>query len=266
MKKLAFLATSALVGQTLIAAPAMAALPIPNTTTFDAMQVACDAAKPRNTNGVIYTTEPYVAAAVTSTIETARTTIESIPGGILISQTPFEFTTGSEHRNGYSTNVHGNFTSTAVYSGGKLVQEVTETTNTQFTFGCNVLKTTNGVTDLAPPGQQVDPTLIKNEVGTTTTRTETVSAPDVTVTLNDEKVICISPKKNPGTWTSQNGYAGMCDTALYLRVAQGGPVPSNSVPGVSQLLPNAPDHQTGLPEDQLYYPQLPNDPSDFDEI
>lgn len=266
MKKLTFstiagaLAASSLTS--LAVPPALAQTVTPNATTQTAMQAACDAAKPANTPGTTYTATPDVTNTVTQTVETGRVTIQNILGGTLLNQTPFTFTTGSEHRNGYSTNIHGDFTSEATYSGGKLVQEVTEVTNTTFTFGCHVVKTTNGNTT-TPPGQQVPATLIKQQAGEPTTRTEEVSAPDTVVTLNAEKVICISPKKNPGTWTNQNGYAGTCSSSLYNSVAEGGPVPSNSVPGVSQLLPNAPDHQTALPEDQLYYPQLPNDPEDF---
>ncbi len=247
----------------LTVAPAFAATVTPTADTQAAMQSSCDASKPADTNGVTYVATPDITNTVTETIETNRVTIEDIPSGILLGQTPFAFTTGSEHRNGYSANIHGDFTSEATYSGGKLVQEVTEVTNTTFTFGCKVVKTTRGQTNLAPPGQQVPATLTKTQIDATITRREEVSAPNVTVTLHAEKVICISPKKNPGTWTNQNGYSGTCSTALYNAVALGGPVPSNSVPGVSQLLPSAPDHQTALPEDQLYYPQLPNDPEDF---
>lgn len=243
--------------------PAYAQAVTPDAASAAAMQSACDAAKPANTRGVTYTATPEITNTVSTVVETSRVTIENIPGGILLSQTPFTFTTGSEHRNGYSANIHGDFTSLATFSGGRLVQEVTEVTNTTFTFGCMVLKTTNGITNLAPPGQQVPAILTRNQTSAATVRTETVSNPDVVVTLNAEKVICISPKKNPGVWTNQNGYTGTCNTALYLAVALGGPVPSNSVPGVTQLLPNAPDQTTPLPEDQLYHPQLPNDPEDF---
>lgn len=266
MRTMKILALVALCGSsmtTLAVAPAYAQTVSPDATSQAAMQTACDAAKPNDTRGVIYTATPNIATTVSTLVEISRVTVEDIPGGLLLSQTPFVFTNGSEHRNGYSTNVHGDYTSQATYSGGRLVQEVTEVTNTRFTFGCDVFKTTNGITNLAPPGQQVPAILTRNQTSAATTRTETVSAPDVTITLNSEKVICISPKKNPGIWTNQNGYTGVCNKELYLRVALGGPVPSNSVPGVTQLLPNAPDQQTALPEDQLYYPQLPNDPEDF---
>ena len=266
MKKLSFSTiATALVATSLTpltVAPAFAATVVPTADTQAAMQASCDLAKPANTNGVTYVATPDITSTVT-TVNISRVTIENIPGGILLSQTPYTFTTGSEHRNGYSTNIHGNFTSEATYTGGKLVQEVTEVTNTTFTFGCKVEKTTRGQTNLAPPGQQVPADLTKNQIDATVIRREEVSAPDKVVTLHAEKVICISPKKNPGIWTNQNGYAGTCSAALYNSVALGGPVPSNSVPGVSQLLPNAPDQQTALPEDQLYYPQLPNDPEDF---
>lgn len=244
----------------LTAVPAFAQTVTPDTASLTAMQAACDLAKPADQRRVTYVATPYVSNTVSNVIEVSRVTIEDIPGGILLSQTPYVFTAGSEHRNGYSTNIHGDFTSKATYSGGRLVQQITEVVNTTFTYGCSVKKTTNGVTDLAPPGQQVPATLTRQQQSAPTTRTETVSKPDVVVILHAEKVICISPKKNPGIWTNQNGYTGACGSALYNAVALGGPVPSNSVPGVERLLPNAPDQQTALPEDQSYYPQLPGDP------
>ena len=245
--------------------PASAAT-TPATTTQTAMQAACDAAKPSNTRGVTYFATPNITNTSTETVETSRRTIEEIPGGILISQTPYVFNAGSEHRNGFSTNIHGLFNSTATYSGGKLVQEITEKQVTTFTFGCHVTKTTGGVTELAPPGQQVDAVLSAVQVDESVTRTEEVSAPDVIVTLTAQRVICISPGTKKGVWTNQNGYTGLCGAALYNAVALGGPIPSNSVPGVTRLLPNAPDQETALPESNLYYPQLPNAPEDFLEV
>ncbi len=257
MTKTKLVLSTAIIAQALAfaATPAMAA---PASTTAATMQAACDAGLPGNTTNTIWSAVPYIANTSTTTTETSRVTIENIPGGLLLGQTPYTFTAGSEHRNGYSTNVHGNFTSIATYSGGKLVQQVTDSTVTTYTFGCTVTRNRGGVRN-QPAGQQVAPTLTASDPAVTSTRLEEVSAPDYTVTLNAEKVICISPKKNPGTWTNQNGYTGTCNSALYLAVAQGGPVPSNSVPGVTQMTPNAPDHQTALPEDQLYYPPLVDD-------
>ena len=261
MRKIATMACTAIIAQALfLTTPAFADTVTPDTASQTALQGASDIAKPRNTPGVTYTAEPYVTNTVTTFVELSRVTIEDIPGGILLSQSPYTFTSGSEHRNGYSTNIHGDYSSTAVYSGGRLVQEITELSNTVFTYGCNVYLTNGGQTNLAPPGRQVAPVLTRNQQSAPTTRTETVSKPDVTVVLHAEKVICISPKKNPGTWTNQNGYTGVCGSALYNAVALGGPVPSNSVPGVERLLPNAPDQQTALPEDQTYYPPFPDEP------
>lgn len=263
MRKIAVGTSLALIAQALIlSAPAYADTVTPDTASQTAMQSACDTAKPRNTPGVTYSATPYVTNTVTTVVELSRVTIEDIPGGILLSQSPYTFTRGSEHRNGYSTNIHGDYTSTAVYSGGRLVQQITEVSNTVFTYGCHVYLTNGGQTNLAPPGRQVAPVLTRNQQSAQTTRTETVSKPDVTVVLHAEKVICISPKKNPGIWTNQNGYTGACGSALYNAVALGGPVPSNSVPGVQRLLPNAPDQQTALPEDQTYYPPFPDEPED----
>lgn len=259
--------TFATTAMALVVANAIATTPLmaatPTATTQAAMQSACDAAKPDDQRRVFYTATPYVDSETSETIEVSRITITDIPGGVLLGQTPWTFTNGSEHRNGNSTNVHGRFTSVATYSGGKLVQEVTSQEVTTFTYGCNVKKTTNGVTDLAPPGQQVPAELTAVQSGDPVITTEEVSKPDTYVTLNDQRVICISPGSRRGTWTNQNGYTGTCNSALYLAVALGGPIPSNSVPGVERLLPNAPDQQTALPTGNSYYPKLPNMPEDF---
>ena len=75
-------------------------------------------------------------ATVVVSFEISRTTITNIPGGQELSRTPFVFTTGSEHKNGQSPNVFGDFTSNVTFSGGLNVQEVVTADRTTVTFGC----------------------------------------------------------------------------------------------------------------------------------
>ena len=90
------------------------------------------------------------------------------------------------------------------------------------------------------------------------TRT-TVSAPNYTQSFSEDRVICISPTKNPGVWRNQNGYTGVCSTARYLAVGMGAGTHSNSVPGLTPLRPDAPDHQETLPLDSVFTSPLPWD-------
>lgn len=259
----------ALVTMNSVATTPLMAETTPTTTTTATMQAACDAVKPAGSQNasqsVYYTSFPYVDSQSSQTIVVDVITIEEQEGGLLLEQTPFTFTTGSEHRNGNSTNVHGNYTSVATYSGAVLVQDIVEQEETVFTFGCEVYRTiesrNNTRTDLAGEGQQQAPTLSVTQLGEQTTRRVEERQPNTFVTLNDERVICNSPGRRGGVWTNQNGYTGTCSSELYLSVALGGPIPSNSVPGVTRLLPSA--VATTPTPDNLYAPQLPNAPEDF---
>jgi hypothetical protein len=246
MKKIAF-ASSTLA---LIAAsftPAMAApvtlgsLPMAQQTSITNTCIA-------KQNGQFVGTPKDLDATVLEDFEISRVTITNIPGGQELSRTPFVFTTGSEHKNGQSPNIFGDFTSDVTFSGGLNVQEVVTADRTTVTFGCAMSKD-NGLT--FPNGQQIpnDGSLFVSFDANQETNTETVSAPDFTVTITEDRVICNSPTKNPGVWRAQNGYTGACSTTLYNAVNPGG-THSNSVPDLAPLRPNT-DHNQPLPLDAL---------------
>lgn len=250
MKKLLFTSAVLAMAGTVMTPVAASAAPIAFSSIPSAQQTAmqntCSSALNGNSNFVA--TPADLDASVTTGVETSRVTVQNIPGGTVLGQTPFTLEAASEHRNGSSPNIFGFFNSTVTYSGGLLVQDVTTVDRYNVTFGCLVTKP-NG--EVAPRGRQIpnDGTLFVNYDLNAATTQDTVSAPDYTEVVSDERVICISPTKNPGTWRQQNGYTGTCSTAVYLSL--GGATRSNSVPGLTPLRPNAPDHSTPPALDSL---------------
>lgn len=261
MKKFAFqVAAIALLATSLTPLTPAMATPV----SFASLPAAQQMFAQTTCNGFIPGMSPFIAMptalddTVTVGFEVSRITITNIPSGTLLGQTPFVFTSGSEHRNGQSPNIFGDYTSIATYSGGLLVQQVTTANRHKVTFGCRLTKP-NG--EIAPNGQQVanDGTLFVNYNTNTNTFTETVSAPNTTQTITEDRVICISPTKNPGVWRQQNGYTLVCNTNKYLAVGMQAGTHSNSVPGLAPLRPNAPDHDDALPLDSLFSSPLPWD-------
>ena len=212
---------------------AIAAVPVP----VDELQAICAATTVVNPDP----NSTFRAELNTATIQTevgaeyvkSVVTITNIPGGQLISSVGPNYV-GPQGRNGQSPNIFGTFKTVNTFTGGTLVQDVTYAQDTTFTYGCRVFKTNtkNGnVTE--PPGLQV--------TGLTSTRTEVtrtvnvnVSNPDVVVEQLTEKVICNSPLKNPGVWRNQNGYTGVCSTALFFSLSPL-PIHSNSLPPFESL-------------------------------
>jgi len=267
MKKFA-LSAAAIALATTSFTPAFAA-----TIAFNSLPPAQQTLVQNTCNGFIPGMSHFIAVpsdlndAVTVGFEVSRVTTESIPGGTLISQTPYVFTTGSEHRNGQSPNIFGFFTSVATYSGGKLVQQVTKADRHHVTFGCGIFKEP-GI--LAPPGLQVpnNGILFVNYDTNVVTTTETKSEPNTTQTLTADQVICISPSTtSKGTkadgWRGQNGYpTARCTTIFYLSLGDNPGTHSNSVPNLVPLRPDTPDHNEPLALDSLFSSPLPWDGTD----
>lgn len=173
--------------------------------------------------------------------EQSRTTTASTPGGVLLGTTPAQFVPGSEGRNGGSPNIHGEFKSTATYSGGSLSQTVVYAQDTTNNYGCLVTRTQPNGNVTAPPGLQVTG-LFFTVTNVTRTEYESVSAPNVTTDYFSEGVICNSPGTKRGEWRPQNGYAGVCSTERYLALGSAF-VHTNSVPGLPPINAQA-DHST----------------------
>ena len=251
MRKMIMTAVAAAMATTAMT-PAMAA-PISLSSLPLAQQNAIKAVCTTAENGQFVGTPKDLDATVIIGFEKSRETIENIPSGVELSRTAANFDVGSEHKNGQSPNVFGDFTSLVTYSGGINKQKVVTVDRTKVTFGCAMSKD-NGLT--YPQGQQIanDGSLFVNYDANETTTYPEVSAPDYTLPFTEDRVICNSPTKNPGVWRNQNGYTGTCNTALYVSVNPGG-THSNSVPGVSPLRPNT-DHFEALPLDALEAPQI----------
>lgn len=120
------------------------------------------------------------------------------------------FNTGSEHLHGGSPNIFGTFTVTVTGAA------------TRFVFDCQTLNTASGN---YPPGLQMPG--------------QTTDVPDTTggsSTYPDDRVICISPTKNPGTWRGQNTYPTLsCGYTLYQSLAgkfDPSDPPTNSLPHI----------------------------------
>lgn len=234
MRKAIYLLATAMVAQSFVftAAPAAAA------TIQDQAYAVCFANRPNSTwttsvNGLVTTS--------TTGVELSRVTVANILGGTELSRTPETFSAASEHRNGSSPNIFGDWETVVTYSGGFLDQLVTVGTASTTTFGCRM---TNNGSNFPGPQQIPVGSLQFSSSETTGTFHDIVSAPNYTETLYVEKVICNSPstsskKTAANGWANQNGYGGTCSTAVYLTL--GGGTHSNSVPGLTPLRPNAPD-------------------------
>jgi hypothetical protein len=126
------------------------------------------------------------------------------PGGIISS----EFIAGSQHRHGGSPNIFGGFN--LVLDGG----------STSYNFDCVTenMNAHGGSGGVFPPGLQYP--------------NQTASIPNEdTILATGDGVICISPGRNPGTWRTQNGYTGPCNTTFFYSLAGiPDPIPSNSLP------------------------------------
>ena len=163
--------------------------------------------------------------------------ITNIPGGVLIGTVGPTFT-GNRGRHGGSPNIFGEFKTVSTFTGGTLVEDVTYSQDTTFSFGCIVSKTNKQGKTTTPDGIQIPgpshPDPLTKTV-TTVTRTEHIneSAPDTTVETLSDAVICNSPEKNPGKWRPQNGYTGDCSTALFISLGTF-PIRSNSLPPLEE--------------------------------
>jgi hypothetical protein len=230
--KTRFLAATALVISSfspVLVTPAFAVTPEAQAD----LQTACeDLLRPNDPNSE-YQTEPTGVTEVTGAEFLSNSQVlSSTPGGVLLSQTSV-YNANSQHRHGGSPNIFGGFTVTSVYTGGSSETLNTYSATTTYTYGCRVWKTVGPDNDhvVQPPGLQVDYGQTLDETLVTRTETVTVNNPNTTAITAGDGVICISPTKNPGTWRNQNGYTGICSTALFNSLAGiPEPIPSNSLP------------------------------------
>ena len=217
---------------------AVAAIPVP-TADLEAICLQTTIMNPNyNSSFTISLTQP-VQSTVGAEYEKSRVVTLNIPGGILISSVGPNYIANTQGRNGQSPNIFGSFETVQTFTGGTLVQQVTFAQDTTFTFGCTVSKIVGGKVN-APKGLQVTGlTATRSEV--TRTLTDEVRKPDVVVKQISESVICNSPTKNPGVWRNQNGYTGICSTALFNSLSQV-VIHSNSLPPLEPItLPAAHD-------------------------
>lgn len=202
------------------------------------LQTACeDALRPNDPNSEFQTEPTGVTEVTGAEFLSDSQVLSSTPGGVLLSQSSV-YNANSQHRHGGSPNIFGGFTVTSVYTGGSSVTQNTYSQTTTYTFGCRVWKTVGPDNDhvvepggLQIPGAQHPDLLTLDETLVTRTDTVTVNLPNTTAITAGDGVICISPTKNPGTWRNQNGYTGVCSTALFYSLAGiPEPIPSNSLP------------------------------------
>lgn len=256
--KLAFLAATALASN-IFFTPAFA-LEAPAPAPTAAMQAACAGTQivnPDENSTYVSSFSGVLSTTVGETGVVARTTIENIPGGTLLSQTlpTFDASQGL-HRSGGSPNIFGTFVATATYSGGKLVEDVTRAYDTVFTYGCTVSKTTTTYTEVrergvvisrvvkdvittTPPGLQIPGggnDALSITVPTTLPPVRvTIDNPNTTETVTSDAVVCNSPGSKGGQWRAQNGYTGPCNTALFASLP-GKVITSNSLPPLVEVV------------------------------
>jgi len=258
MKKTAMLTATALVATIAFASPAAANSLSPQTR----MQNTCTAAKPADTDQHTYAAFVVGGIPVTQAdLEISRVTVTNIPGGTLLSQTPFVHT-GATGLHGGSPNIHGTFESTATYSGGLLVQDVVTVNRETYTYGCRIARTnkTNNNTN-EPTNLQIAPTLTFTVDTNRRETQDTVSAPDVIETVQESRVVCNSPGRKGGVWTGQNGYTNAACVTLagntnFLHVR------SNSLPG--GFVSGKPDHTLSAPADADFVSPLFDDTAALD--
>jgi hypothetical protein len=222
----------------LVAMCATALSPIFATPAF--AQVATPTAQMQATCAATAVVNPDPNSTYSATFDTASVTsdvgdevisdldvIEDIPGGQVVGVVGPTFT-GILGRHGGSPNIFGEFETVTEYSGGSYIADVEYSQTTTFTYGCIVSKTNSQGKVTTPPGLQVEGLTIPI---TEVTRTERIeeSNPNTFETTLADKVVCNSPEKNPGKWRNQNGYTGVCSTALFNSLP-GMPIHSNSQP------------------------------------
>jgi hypothetical protein len=244
MKKIAILAATALASTLAFAAPAAAQ----SSTSLAQMQNTCNATRP--TKDIhLYTATP-LQGAVNVTPFTIRETVSSSPAPTTpTSTTGPTFVANSEARRGGSPNIHGEFLYVDHYAGSSLSQNVTTGTDTTYSFGCRVTKTTNGTTNEPQSLQSPTNAFSVNErvvlTGPTLVVTSTLGR---SVDRFEDGVICISPTKG-SVWRTRNDYPGTCTTAMFDSLSTR-VVRSNSV-GVDAPLNAEPDQSAPEPASNL---------------
>ena len=229
--KTKLLVATALVATSLSPAFVTPAFAITPEAQADLQDYCTDALQPNDPNSEFQTEPVGVTESVGAEFLQSSQVISSTPGGVLISQSTVFDGNGSRHRHGGSPNIFGGFTTTSVYTGGSSETLNTYAQTTTYTFGCRVFKTVGNGNEIEPDGLQIPYGVQIQDTQVTRTDTVTVNNPNVTQVTNDDRVICISPTKNPGTWRNQNGYTGECSTALFYSLAGiPEPIPSNSLP------------------------------------
>jgi hypothetical protein len=252
MKKLAILGATALASTLAFASPAAAQ----SAAGLASMQTACNNALPTNGNAqnqITYAARvtDIVPSTLAPTIVTGALTQLTPPATTPTSTTPPTFIPGTEARRGGSPNIHGEFVATATYAGGTFSQDITTTPRTSYSFNCTIDKTTGGTRVKFESGWKVEAAsepLI--ESGTPVVSTRTINGDPVIEPFYSDGVICNSPGRRGGIWTSQNGYGGNCATLAASGTISFANVRSNSLPNHAPVFGD-PEGSTGESGDRV---------------
>jgi hypothetical protein len=170
----------------------------------------------------------HTAALENLTIEvlpeelTNTNVVLNIPGGVPVGLPAVQFT-GPIRVNGGSPNIHGDFSITQELTGGQSDIIYTYETVTVYHADC-VVRNKNG----NPTGEGEDG--LSAERSASRQDEVIVNNPNTFQVTTEQRVVCISPSKNPGTWRNQNGYTGTCSRAVYDGLVNNVTPPTNSLP------------------------------------
>lgn len=253
MKKIATIVATALVSTTLTGLTATPAL-AQSSASLSTMQTVCNASiGTADNNNWAYTARVLPGSSSSAVVEVSRvTTAEVLPATVPVLGSPV-FESGSETIRGGSPNIHGTFKSTATFDGGSVTQLVTTATDTTFPYGCEVKKTRKTAPNAGSFSFPVEmQTAIGfyslTERGASSSQSVTVEGDDITTDSFSDAVVCLQPVKGT-VWRVRNEYTGSCSAELYTRLAAESEkvLRQNSVPGLSKVFPNKPDHQQAEP-------------------
>jgi hypothetical protein len=258
--------------------PAYATVPEPTSAALNAMQLACDLAKPLDqqvitgsqSNPVVtnisYTAsvKSYVGTALTPRVLVEPPVFVSAGSLTPISSTPPTYIPNSEVRRGGSPNIHGDFVATATFEGALFSQRTTTYARTSFSFVCSFNKITPGTTIT---DWKSEPSSIPHiDVAEGVVTNPEFRGPNVEQEHFSDGVICINPGNNRGNWRIQNSYTGgNCTgsnavvTAYYLSLPAKF-ARSNSVPNYTPPVGNHGSTDENVSGSAFVNPVIDNDP------
>jgi hypothetical protein len=241
MKKVSYAALAALVGTSLIPAPAYAAkAPYIDTSGTMTPQQVCDAQlRPADPAKFVTVPDAIQTSAWENVGDPIQGSATNSPSGYGTPSYSNVFATGdgAYFRNGGSPNVWGSATATVTYPQTQQMFSFSQNQKRTTTFDCLVSKNPagpeHGPDEIQPAGLQSQ--------GNSVIETQLIPLPDQNVITNVPFVvtgvtvnalICISPNNTtqgkPGTWVGKNGFlASNCQAASD---SAGGTVPSNNAP------------------------------------